>query len=55
MGLRLCCLILREEYRLSAFGNRVLKRLLGLKNDKMLEVGENVVTESCVIYAFCQV
>jgi hypothetical protein len=34
-------LILREEHRLRLFENRLLRRLLGLKMDEIIEAGEN--------------
>jgi hypothetical protein len=32
-----CFLILREEYRLRVFENRVLRRIFGPKRDEMIE------------------
>jgi hypothetical protein len=32
-GCEVWSLILREEYRLTVFGNRVLRRIFGLKRD----------------------
>jgi hypothetical protein len=35
-GCETCSLTLREEYRLRVFGNRVLRRILGLKKDEVM-------------------
>jgi hypothetical protein len=48
-------LTLREEHRLRAFENRVLRWIFGPKRDEVLESGENYITGSFVICTLRQV
>jgi hypothetical protein len=51
-GCETWALILREEYRLRVFENRVLRRIFGQKRG---EVGENCIMRSFITCTHCQV
>jgi hypothetical protein len=48
-GCQTWSITLSKEHRLRVFGNRVLKRIFGLKRDEVTESGQNCITRSFVI------
>jgi hypothetical protein len=49
-GCETCSITLREEHRLRVFENRVLRRIFGLKRDKVTEEWRNCITRN---FVFC--
>jgi hypothetical protein len=54
-GCETSSLTVREEHKLRVFENRVLRRIIGPKRDRVTEGGENCITRSFIIRTLGQV